>query len=494
MTLYAPFIDGFGKSPSINFQLDNTLNMYVETAVMDAAESRKAIIGAPGTSFFLDLGDGPIRGQCSIEGYDFIVAGNNVWQKNADDSVILLGTVANDNLPVKMVSDATQIFLRSAGIGYQIRGFNPVLPVPAPPWTSLADVAFLHGYFIGLDDDGTPTGGQFFLSALNDCLTWDPLDFSNAPASGNKLRALATSHDELYVFGSVVIQPFYDSGAADFPIVPNQSGTMETGTIAKDSVCGLAAGPDTNDNVLYFLSETVNGHAQAIKLNGYSPARVSTDSLEAIWQTYSDISNCNVFTFQERGHQFVQYNFAAASWRYDSTTDKWAQVGWLNQATGLQETHRAANHGFNLGRHLVGDRQAGIIWQLSSTVYSDGDPVDTSLTVPQVSIRECLLPSKGTFLMFISRIELLGETGVGDGSGVAPGDDPQVGLERSGNAGHSYLPVIQNVSMGKLGEYNKRMVWTTCGSFRMPAIRISTDAPVKRCWYGLDIQIQEGIS
>src|SRR6185369_14324809 len=102
------------------------------------------------------------------------------------------GTVANDGKPVKMVADAFQIFLCSAGFGYRIAA-GVITPVPTPPWTTLIDIEFLHGLFVALDDDGGVAGGQFFLSALNDCLTWDPLDFSTVPANADKLQALKVS-------------------------------------------------------------------------------------------------------------------------------------------------------------------------------------------------------------------------------------------------------------------------------------------------------------
>jgi hypothetical protein len=371
-----------------------------------------------------------------------------------------------------------------------------------PPWTFLADIAFLHGYFIGLNDDGSPDGGVFFLSALNDALTWDPLDFSGVNSTTNKLRAITTSHDHLFVIGSTLTQPFYDSGNADFPLVPNQSGTMEVGTIARDSVCEMGLSSKSDDNVIFFLSETPNGHMQMIKIVGFNPTVISTPPLDYIWQEAGayDIGKVVTWTFQENGHSYVQVcwpqdsPFPVGTQRYDSTTDRWADITWTNPATGLQEAHRGINHAFNIVRHLVGDRATGILWKMTHQLHTDGDPLNPEAKVPMVALREVLLPSDGTKTMFINSIELLAETGVGDGSGNAPADDPQVMLEMSGDGGHTYDPNPESISLGKQGVYETRVVWTGVGSYRQPACRISCSAGVKLWWSGLMVDMQEGVS
>jgi hypothetical protein len=67
-------------------------------------------------------------------------------------------------------------------------------------------------------------------------------------------------------------------------------------------------------------------------------------------------------------------------------------------------------------------------------------------------------------------------------------------LEMSGNGGHTYDPNPEQISMGKQGEYDVRVAWTGVGSYRQPACRISSSAPVKKWWYGLDIDITEGVA
>lgn len=489
--IYEAFIDGASVAISSTFQADYTQNAYVENASSSGAKTGKALIGAPGTVQEFDLGDGPSRGQLSLEGYGFIVSAGNVWQKDPLDILTLLGTVANDGLPVKMVANTTQVFLLSAGRAYQIAAAT--VTEVFPPVTSLADIDYIDGYFVALDDDGLPVGGQFFISSPEDCATWDPLDFATAPASNNKLRALAVINGQLYLIGSVTTQPFYDSGNADFPIVPNQSGVMMIGTTARDSVAKVSKDPGSSGSTIFMLTENADGHAQIAKIVGFDSTIVSTPQLDRIFQAYAKISDAIGWAFQMNGHTFYQINFpdAQASWRYDSTTNRWAAVTWYNQATGLQEAHRGVNHAFNLGRHLIGDRQYGIIWLMSQDIYSDGSPTDPSVIVENFDTRIVLLPSDGTTRMFVERIELLCETGVGDGSGSGPGDDPVAELYMSYDGGRTWEDP-QPARLGRQGEYDVRVEWPRQGSGEQIAVKIEVDAPVKRVWSGLVVEMRRG--
>lgn len=492
--VYEPFIDGASPAISGTFQLDYTQNAYLENASSSGAKTGKALIGAPGTAQLFDLGDGPVRGEISLEGYTFTVSAGNVWVKDPLDIITLLGTVSNDGLPVKMVSSTTQVFLRSAGNGYCITGGAVSLVVG--PWTYLADIEKLGDYFVALDDDLTyPVGGQFFISSPNDCQTaaWDPLDFATVPSSNNKLRALSVIDNILYVIGSVSTQPFYDSGNADFPIVPNLSGTMMIGTTARDSVSKVAKDPGQAGSTIFMLTENADGHAQVAKIVGFTATIVSTPPLDRIFQGYSKISDVIGWAFQMGGHVFYHVTFpdAQASWRYDSSTNRWAASTWSNQSTGLQEAHRGVNHCFNNGRHLVGDRQYGIIWLLSQDIYSDGSPTDPSAVVENFDQRIVLLPSDGTERMFVDRIELLCETGVGDGSGSGPGDDPVAELYMSYDGGRTWEDP-QPARLGRQGEYDIRVEWPRQGSGKQIAVKIEVDAPVKRVWSGLIVEMHKG--
>lgn len=494
--IYDAFINGYGRALSGTFQLDETVNAYVENASLDGAKTGKALIAAPGTVYGFTVGTGPIRGQLPLEGFVFTVSGGEVYVKDASDVYTLLGTVANDGQPVQMVANTTQVFLQSAGVGYCIEA-GAVTPIASPPWTYLASIAYLNGLFIGLDDDGSPVGGQFFISSNEDCTTWDPLDFSNAPYSNNKLRALAIYRNYLLVIGSLTIQPFYYNGNPDFPIVPDSSAVMDRGTTAPNSVTTLSNEPQASSSVVFMLTESPEGHAEVCKIVGSSAVTVSTPQLSRIFQSYSNISDASGWAFEMGGHPFYQINFpsAQAAWRFDSSNPNlasaWSKVSWFNSASGLQEAHRGINHAFAQGRHLVGDRSAGIVWILSQSVYSDGDPNDTSAIVPQFMQRAVLLPftpTLGQRVVFIPAMELLCEVGVGDGTGSGPGDDPVVDFEFSEDSGRTYRDTIEYVKLGKQGEYKTRVQCQRNGSAaQQPAVRITCSAPVKRIWTGLEL-------
>ena len=138
----------------------------------------------------------------------------------------------------------------------------------------------------------------------------------------------------------------------------------------------------------------------------------------------------------------------------------------------------------------MGDRQYGIIWRMSQDIYSDGDPLDPSVIVENFMERACLLPFLPTQQQsnaMIPGIELLCETGVGDGTGSGPGDDPTIEMYISEDSGRTWRdPVTER--LGKQGEYRTRVMWQRNGAAPMqPAIKIVCTAPVKRVWSGLSL-------
>lgn len=487
--LYKPFIDGAGTTFSKNFQLEDCVNWLLENASLEGAKTEKGLFGAFGLALHQDLGEGPVRGQFSFDdGTEYVVSGPNVFSKDAGDVYTNIGTVANDTLPVKMVANGNQVALRSGGFLYRLQGGVITGPI-AGPWAELTDIETLNGYYMALDR----ITGVWFLSAPGDCTIWDALDFSTAPASNNSLLALWTQNNQLLVLGSVSIQPFFNNGNADFPYQLNESGVIDGGIRAAAAITSVAKDATSSDLTTFFLSQTANGDAQVMKLAGASTVRVSTNALETIFQKYPQLENTKAWGFQMNGHQMAMFCFTSASWLYDATTDKWFQWGWTNPSSGLYEAVRGVNHAFNKGRHLVGDRTAGVIWEMADTHYQDGNPDDPTSPLPLISRRRVLLPSDGTKRIFVSRIEALGETGVGLVTGTDDEINPQIGLSMSWDSGHNF-GTTSYTPMGRMGDTEARMYWTALGSGRQPAVEVVISSPVKRVLTGLDIQMKAGVS
>src|SRR6185312_15368652 len=80
--------------------------------------------------------------------------------------------------------------------------------------------------------------------------------------------------------------------------------------------------------------------------------------------------------------------------------------------------------------------------------------------------------------VFHSRFELDMETGVGNT--VDPGSDPQVMLDWSDDGGRNFTRPQLWHSLGKIGEYNKRLRWLRLGQARQRMYRLTISDPVRR--------------
>lgn len=73
------------------------------------------------------------------------------------------------------------------------------------------------------------------------------------------------------------------------------------------------------------------------------------------------------------------------------------------------------------------------------------------------------------------------------------GSDPQIRLSVSDDGGRTWNLVTKNRSMGKTGEYLKRIRWLKLGQFRQRVIKLEITDPVKRNFVGFYADVEEGM-
>lgn len=472
-------------APEVN--CEDCSNLVPFKASGFAPKQKLVLYGSPGMRLWKTVGGGPERGNITIENYTFVVSGGEVYSIDPAGTVQLEGACANDQKPVRMVANNDQILLISAGIAYVI-AFGAVTPVASPPWARAADCEYKSGYFIVLEDDGQPVGGLFFISAFNDAASWDPLDFSNAPASNNKLRALRVSHDDLWVMGTVVNQPFFYNGQVEFPFLLNEPGVMQQGIMSRDSVSLL-------DNTMFWLGRNQDGVLQGFYADGYRAQRWSSDEQEAQWANYANPEEAESWVYNIEGHPTYHINFLSAgkSWRYDRATGLPHRVSFRNPLTGAEECHRGANHSVRGTMHIIGDRETGDIWEFTNAVNADGDN-------PLVAMRQCPVPYAGLNLCFFPWFRLITPGGIGDGTNldpllapVSPEANPKWMLSWSNDSGRNFGPEIE-LPAGPQGDYETICQAWGLGSGINRVYRVTMSANRPRCIIGAEYDMTKGKS
>ena len=272
------------------------MNLYTELVESGQGRSRYAMYGTPGRKLFTTLPDYPIRCLWAGDHRLFAVAGGSFLEVFQDGTSHLIGTVAPGTTPAQIFADAatpgTQVFITSAGQGYRSDGTG-VFPVVAA-----ATGTFLDGYFIAAQ----PNSKQFNISGINDPSSWNPLDFGIKQGwLSDNLSAVWMDHKLLWLFGFETTEVWYDSGNANFPFTPIQSGGfIQHGCTAPFSPAQVG------ESIMYLAGDMEGGNWVA-QTQGLVPNRVSNHAMEFALSNYSETQDAVGYGYQDAGLHFFYY-------------------------------------------------------------------------------------------------------------------------------------------------------------------------------------------
>ena len=411
-------------------------------------------------------------GGIQFQGLCFAVSGAGFYQIFANGTGTLRATIASDNNPVSvnngtMAAGPNQIVFVSAGTMY-VWNFttNTLFQVPTSTLVRpvVSQVVYLDGFFV-CTFSGT---GQFQVSNPDDATTWPLLDTAIVSVFPDVIIGMIAAYRQIWFQGPKQTAVYYDSGAPIQPFAPVSGGFIETGSGATYSGCFMDGSP-------FWLGADDRGAGIAWRGNAYNPQRVSTFATEFAWAQYpAGITDAISFTYQEQGHTFWHLYFPSgnATWIYDAASSQWHQRGfWQN---GVFTADRARCHFYAFGMHLVGDWATGNVYQQALNIYDDfGNPIRRVRRASTV----------GTELKLVSHAEMQIDMEVGlspqppllDGRGNPRG--AQVFLRWSDDATKSWSSE-REASIGKAGEFRKRVRFLRLGQSRQRTYELSCSDPV----------------
>lgn len=363
------FVGASNRAYSVNVNAERTVNRIVwESAGLPKAQP--TLRGRPGLHPFVAVGQGPHRGAFQQDTLAWVVSGTVFAEILAGGTIIVRGIVVNDGNPAFIVSNGGadgsgghQLCLSSGGHGYiydlVAQTFVEITAAGFP--RPCAQVAYLNGYFLALKANED----KIQISNLLDGTAWDALDVLQVFQQPGIITAMITSHQEFWPFSATSVNPWY--GTSDTSIfTPVQGASIEHGIYAPWSAQRI-------DNTLIWVSQTQQGGALVVRADGYSPKIISTPAVNTSLQTIQNLQAAVGFTLQIEGHAF--YGLYAANhdttWMYDLSNDTW--VEW---ATWWPDTDRftpflGRTHMFAFGKHLVGARDSGWLYELSFAYTAD---------------------------------------------------------------------------------------------------------------------------
>ncbi|HXK19473.1 MAG TPA: hypothetical protein VNG33_16805, partial [Polyangiaceae bacterium] len=265
------------EHPSRPLSAKRLLNCFAEAAPADA-RSRFALRTVPGLNYRETLGNGPFRVlNTDYVGGFYAVSGSYAY-RNQNGTTSNIGYVGDPVEPTwvpQIVAVSIAISPDYAMICVPPRLYaiahNSFTLTPIDTSTFFGggcnSIAYCDGYFVGTQSG---VGNKFFVSALRDPFTWDPLDYASADNIVNILRKAITHRGELWLLGASGIEIWYNAGAPDFPFRRRSGGTIPFG-VAPRSVAQI-------DHSVWWVSYD----GSIYRSDNYGLKRISTHAIEAI--------------------------------------------------------------------------------------------------------------------------------------------------------------------------------------------------------------------
>ena len=446
---------------SIPFDAQRCINLFPTLNETGGGKEVAALYGTPGLLLFSEIGAGPIRGEfASANGRAFVVSGSGLYEVFSNGASTLLGTLDGSSSICSITENVTQLVICDGAVLYTLtyssNVFAKVTDVDLP---GAATVTFQDQYIIV----NRPDTGEFYISDQGDATAWAALDFSTAESSPDKLVRVFSAYGQLWLLGVTTTEVWYNSGDSTFPFARIEGAKMQQGCIAPHSVVDM-------DNTIFWLGQDKDGKGIVYAASGYSASRISTHAIEFAIRQATDMSMIRGYSYQEDGHLFYALTGGglATTLVYDAATKLWHERAYL-EADGSLSTHRATCHMFAFGKHLVGDKSEGKIYEQSLDYFDDnGDEIRRQRVFTH-------LHNNGKRFN-ANNIQVGFETGVGLTTGQ--GSVPVCWLETSNNGGRTWGPELQ-ASIGAKGEYEKRVVWRRLGQFTNMTPRLTITDPVK---------------
>jgi hypothetical protein len=444
---------------------DRCINLFPEQIESGNPRSPLALMPTPGLSTFATPALARCRGSFAQDGRCFYVIGYKFYELEDDGSLIDRGTVdVNDN-PATISSSGDQGSELMITSGRSVYIFNLGTDAFTGPVVGVdADFgAYLDGRFIALDTELS----VLRISDLFAGTSWNPLRYRQRAIAPDKWKAMIVANDVIWLMGSETYEVWWNSGASPFPFEPMQGQLFPVGIAAPYSLREIAG------SVLW-ISSSKDGNGQVMLATQYSPRRVSRHGVEFDIQNWEGIDTAESMTYQKSGHNFwcVTSRDDDQTWVYDVGMDMWHErLYWdINPSRpAAWRAWRPLYHAFAFGRHLVGDRSNGLIYDMDDEYFhdADGEYMRRLRRAPHILVEDHALRHR--WLRF--------DMEVGVGLATGQGIDPHIMLRYSDDGGKTWGNEI-TASIGRMGEFKRQVTFNRLGKAIDRVYEINMTDPV----------------
>jgi len=472
-----PIANGAYMSESLPLSAQECVNWYPHIPDVPALNT-DTMRGTPGLYQVATSGASVTdasRGEKTFKSQLYVVNGPTLYRVNSDNTMDNLGQIESTGR-VCMVNNETQLLiLVPGGKGYIFTDDPDTL-------TEITDgdfrasgnpqyACFVDGYFVFTTDEK-----KFIVSALNDGLNYNALDFGSAESSPDGTVVPFVHKNQLFIGGEYTLEAFSNIGGTDFPF-------QRTGLFLPQGVFAPFSPTRTKDTLL-FVGGGEDESPAVWALDGNSTQKVSTQAIDdmLLRLTSDEVADVYGWSYGQAGHYFVGFALPDTTIVFDTTTNRWHERKSRVTRTGdLVETigYRVRGFATAYGELYVTDSQDGRIGIAEIDIYTEYD-ADIVRTVATQPFQNNMEP------FFLPLLEVTVESGVGN----ADCPDPQIRLQVSRDGGKTWSDE-RSRSMGAVGQYNRRAVWRRNGrTARFDVYRLIMSDPVKPVILQLTAQME----
>lgn len=412
------------------------INMYAEQAPTETTgvvlQSRRGLDDRGA-----DMGAGPVEALFQrdgiLTGSLFGVSAGALYRASTS-----LGGVTGSGA-VSIAGNEIGLMTTAGAVLYFYNG-TTLAAVSFPDGASVTKVLVGGSRYIALRAN---TGQFYWTPALGS--TFAALDFATAESSPDALRDALYIDDILILFGSETVEYWPNTGSATLPFQPLEGRVIEKGIRATG--CATAYGPTfawvTNENKVCLQDESTV---------------LSNPGLQAKIEASTDV---RLFTFLQDGEEFLAL-------RLDTETQVWHGGQWseftsYGQDNWIPQCSTGSIFGSAVdGKTLTFGEGYSDLGGTLERRFRGGTPINSGgLMVGNMGLR--CNPGQTPFL-------------TGDYA------EPYVEMRLSRDAGQTWGN-FRKASLGRQGEYRKKVQWRACGMASQPALlaefRVTAPVPFR---------------
>lgn len=420
--------------------VQRSINLFPSIVESGTGKAPAILQSVPGLVLFADAGEEIRAMRVLKDGRLFIVSGDKFKEVDSGGVISDRGTLTTTTGAADIAQNLVQAIIVDGPSGYVMNLASNTFTQIASAFQGSVRVSVLNGRAIFVKPDSQ----QFQLSAVDDATVIDTLDFASAESSPDNIVTHIVDHGQVFFFGETSIEIWDDVGGLDFPLARNEGAKIETGTTAAFSLQKL-------DNTVIWLGNDERGGGIVWKLQGFTPVRISTQAIEEMLQSATDLTDAVAYTYQQDGHSFYCLNAPGLDTTlcYDVASGNWHERAEFDGGTYTQ--HRGQFHAYAYGKHLIGAAD-GKIYEYSPTTHTNaGDTLVRDRISPHLAT-----PTYDKMTFSSMQVDCVVGAGKPDSSA------PQLMMRYSNDGGISWGN-WRYCSMGAIGERRQRTIYRRLG-------------------------------